>query len=243
MPQKFDHQSIRGYWDALAEEWEAKVGDHGDPFRRHLITPLISGLLTNSTGHLVLDVGCGNGYLTRLLTDQGYAAYGLDLSPRQLDYAMRRCDATRLTQQDIERIEFRLPLNFPPSFDIIIVSMVLDGIGDIETAIENCSALLGKNGTLVITIPHPCFYALFRFPEETFNYLVENHDLLTMTNVTKPVMYYHRPLNRYINSIIKSGLTVTKIVEPIIDDELKRYLKQSNRKELSCLVMGIEARK
>jgi len=186
-----DVEQIKGFWDAIADEWEAKIGDEGDPFRRHLITPLIFDLLTGCAGNLILDVGCGNGYLIRLLAKQGYETYGLDLSQKQISNANKRNDGERLTQQNIETLNNRqLSANFPSAFDIIIVSMVLDGLGNINAALENCSELMNENGSLIITVPHPCFYALFRFPDETFNYLFENHDLLTMVNVTKPVIYY-----------------------------------------------------
>ena len=239
-----ENKQVEEYWDAIADEWEVKIGNKGDPFRCQLITPLIFDLIAGCSGNLILDAGCGNGYLMRLLASRGYKTYGFDLSQRQLINAKKRNDSDHLIQKDIESICSRqLPLKWPSTFDIIIVSMVLDGIENINAAIESCTGLLSENGWLIITIPHPCFYALFRFSNETFDYLFESHHLLTMFNVTKPVIYYHRPLNIYLETILKNRLTITKIEEPVINDELKKYLKDGGRKELSCLIMGITANK
>ncbi|NCB06254.1 MAG: class I SAM-dependent methyltransferase, partial [Clostridia bacterium] len=41
--------------------------------------------------HLVLDLACGTGTLTRMMAERGYEMIGADLSPEMLDVARAKC--------------------------------------------------------------------------------------------------------------------------------------------------------
>ena len=80
----------RDAYDALAPVWSATT-DEG-PYNGGLERPALQALVPSPlTGALVLDAGCGAGALCRWLLDQGADVVGLDLSPRMVDEAVRRC--------------------------------------------------------------------------------------------------------------------------------------------------------
>ncbi len=56
-------------------------------------------------GGLVIDLGCGSGVWARALTDAGYAALGVDISPAMLALACRRAPAARLVRASLLRFE------------------------------------------------------------------------------------------------------------------------------------------
>jgi 2-polyprenyl-3-methyl-5-hydroxy-6-metoxy-1,4-benzoquinol methylase len=74
-----------GDYDAYADQYAANVawreqgGADADPFG--LLPPLLE-LLGDITGRRVLDAGCGEGYLARVLAARGARVTGIDLSPR-----------------------------------------------------------------------------------------------------------------------------------------------------------------
>lgn len=82
-----------GDYDAYADQYAANVawreqgGVDDDPFG--LLPPLLE-LLGDTTGRRVLDAGCGEGYLARVLAARGARATGIDLSPRLIEMARRQ---------------------------------------------------------------------------------------------------------------------------------------------------------
>ena len=51
-------------WDQMAYWWDEKQGDEGDLWHRALIDPPLLRLAGEVRGLHVLDLACGNGYLT-----------------------------------------------------------------------------------------------------------------------------------------------------------------------------------
>src|SRR5438034_10740767 len=90
MAREMDSTNLRDGWEAQAEgwiEWARKAGHdsywryHRDQFVRLLPPP----------GRQTVDVGCGEGRLTRHLRELGYAIVGIDASP-SLVAAAREAD-------------------------------------------------------------------------------------------------------------------------------------------------------
>jgi SAM-dependent methyltransferase len=77
-------------YDQYADEYAAYVATReqddlvGDPFG--ILTPLLAQL-GDVTGQDVLDAGCGEGYLSRILAARGARVTGVDLSPRLVELA------------------------------------------------------------------------------------------------------------------------------------------------------------
>jgi hypothetical protein len=52
-------------WDHMAEWWDTHLGEEGDLWHRALIDPPLLRLAGEVSGKRVLDLTCGNGYLSR----------------------------------------------------------------------------------------------------------------------------------------------------------------------------------
>ncbi len=55
-------------------------GEQGDFAREHLLNPALFSLLGNVNGKKILDAGCGQGYLCRLMTSPRAEARGITQS-------------------------------------------------------------------------------------------------------------------------------------------------------------------
>ena len=75
-------------WDAHAAWWQDEFTEGADPEYVEQILPLIASRLP-AEGR-VLDVGCGEGQVTRLAVEHGLCAVGLDPAGAQIDEAERR---------------------------------------------------------------------------------------------------------------------------------------------------------
>lgn len=103
---------------------------------------------------VVLDLGCGNGWLTRTMIESGYEAYGIDASPSGIEVA-KMMHPDRFFLQDLrskslpEEIDHIL-------FDTIVSTEVIEHLYDPLDFIEFCSRILKKNGggELILSTPY-----------------------------------------------------------------------------------------
>src|SRR3712207_8154873 len=64
--------------------WREQAGTEADPLG---ILPHLLGVLGDATDQDLLDAGCGEGYLSRVLADRGARVTGVDLAPRLAELA------------------------------------------------------------------------------------------------------------------------------------------------------------
>lgn len=203
-------------YDELSDEALAAWDPEGDFGRRHLLNPTIFRLLGPLAGRRVLDAGCGQGYLSRLLAERGASVVGVDPSARMLAYAQRieraRQQGIRFDRRDLSR------LGEPDAtFDAVVANMVFLDIADWEAAMSNCVAALRPGGRFVYAELHPCWSPgaadtwAAKGCVELREYLAE-YALHPAFGVN-----FHRPLSTYVNATIRLGCQIEEIVEPGLD--------------------------
>ena len=69
-------------------KWDAETYTNQFSFVPRYGTDLID-LIDTKSSKSVLDLGCGNGVLTKQLSERGFKAFGLDASPELLQFARR----------------------------------------------------------------------------------------------------------------------------------------------------------
>ncbi len=103
-------------------------------------------------GALVLDLGCGLGFLRNHL-DPSCGYIGVDcLKPDCVD----RFD--RFVQADLARGDWHRELEaaLPARPDVITLAAVLEHVDDCTALLVRCGSLLREQGMIVGTTPHPC---------------------------------------------------------------------------------------
>ena len=71
----------------VAADWRSQVGDDGDGNRVLNSDPVLWKFAGDVNGLTVLDAGCGTGYLSKKLRDQGARVTGIDFSERMIEIA------------------------------------------------------------------------------------------------------------------------------------------------------------
>ena len=95
----------RDYYDRHFGEYDAKTrfgieGGHTYNFEKYY-QPLLDEILPRSGR--VLEIGCGTGFYTRWLVERGLEVVAMDLSPKMVEHARRRCpEGTRLVVGDCQ---------------------------------------------------------------------------------------------------------------------------------------------
>jgi 2-polyprenyl-3-methyl-5-hydroxy-6-metoxy-1,4-benzoquinol methylase len=219
-------------WSQYPEDLIEGFGEEGDLIRQYLLNPTIFTLLGEVRGKRILDAGCGQGYLCRLLARKGARVTGIEPAEAFIRYARRREESERL---GIEYVQADLSTWTPPPdpFDAIIANMVLMDIPDYEPALKNCVAALASQGGLIVSLLHPCF-------EETGSAwkdkgYVEVRDYFRERAVKQEYGYFlHRSLSTYLNSIMSAGCLLQRVIEP----QLEQAAAQLHQVERYWLVPG-----
>jgi SAM-dependent methyltransferase len=197
------------HWETTAAWWQENFTDGADAEYEEQIIPLAVSHAAGCTR--VLDVGCGEGQLTRAT-----GAVGVDPVWEQLTVARQRGGV--FARAAAGGLPFR-----SSSFDAVIACLVFEHIQDAAGAIAEVGRVLEPGGRFLFFLNHP----LLQTPgsgwiddhilEEQYwrigPYLVED---TTLEEVDKGVFlpFVHRPLSRYVNLLAAAGLFITHMEEP-----------------------------
>jgi SAM-dependent methyltransferase len=97
----------------------------------------------------VLDVGCGQGALGRLLRERGHQVCGVELVREAADEARRWLD--RVVVGDAEADGLPFP---PASFDAVVFADVLEHLVDPWRVLREAARLLVPGGVVVASVPN-----------------------------------------------------------------------------------------
>jgi SAM-dependent methyltransferase len=198
-------------YDAYAHEYAATVrqreqGDAGDDLG---ILPHLLILLGDVSGHRVLDAGCGEGYLARILAARGAQVTGIDLSPRLIALAQARDTAEAIAYR-VADLSAPLPAD-AGRFDAIASYMILNDMEDYRGFATTVGQLLTPGGRAVFALNNPYAAAVRKRMPDYFASDTAHRCGLAAWGVH--VVFYHRTLGEYLDAFLSTGLRLTKLVD------------------------------
>ena len=210
--------SNNGLWDKYAQWWIDGFTDGADPEYVEQIIPLALEELEGR--RTILDVGCGDGQIARALTIQGSQVLGIDPTQMHIDIANERGggptyllgSATSLPVEDASQ-------------DAVIACLVFEHIDEVDAAIAEVSRVLKPGGQFSFFLNHPLLQTpgsgwiddhIIDPPEQYWRigpYLVEAESIEEV-ELGVFIRFIHRPLSRYINTLLAHGLRLERMLEP-----------------------------
>ena len=165
---------MRDGWEAEAGKWAAFARTPGhDSSHDGVNLPVLLELLPEP-GHRTLDVGCGEGRVTRLLRSLGHRVAGADASPTMVRTAAVHQDAAPAVLADATALPFR-----DAAFDLVVAYMCLHDMDLMPQAVAEAARVLEPGGRLCASIPHPVSSAgAFRGREGDAPFLIEGLSLI-----------------------------------------------------------------
>lgn len=104
------------------------------------LTKHVIELLTKGKNKIILDVGCGNGYLVRLLVENGFNAFGIDASESGINIT-KKYHPDRFYIQDINSKVLPKDLQHI-NFDTIISTEVIEHLDSPKNFIDFCRKII-----------------------------------------------------------------------------------------------------
>lgn len=205
-------------WEANAGWWAEEFTEGADPEYSEQILPILSRHLDGASR--VLDVGCGEGQVSRLAARIGGVelVVGVDPTWPLLQVAAERGGVSGLAQG----VAAALPVR-DGSVDAVVACLVFEHVEAVDEAIAEVGRVLAPGGRFVFLLNHP----LLQVPESGWiddtilgeqywrigPYLREDS---RVEEVAKDVWipFIHRPLSRYVGAIVSAGMVVTGMEEP-----------------------------
>ena len=203
-------------WEAHARWWQEHFTAGVDPEYEEQILPLVDAHLGGATR--VLDVGCGEGQVSRRVASGGSAVVGVDPTSAQLATAVARGGGVRYVRAPAERLPFAAGC-----FDAVVICLTLEHVDPFEPAVHEVARVLEPGGRFCCFLNHP----LLQTPGSGW---IDDHivgeqywrvgpylpDDVALEEVAPGVRlpFMHRPLSRYINVMADLGLLVEHMEEP-----------------------------
>jgi malonyl-CoA O-methyltransferase len=122
--------------------------DQAAAFQRQVGTNLLARLPTNFAPQAIVDLGCGTGYLSRVLAEQyQQPVVGLDLAEGMLHFARAQAGPVRSwVAADAEALPLR-----PGSQDLSFSSLALQWCPDLGQALREAAQALRPGGCLALS--------------------------------------------------------------------------------------------
>ncbi len=217
-------------WDQHAQQWInwVRAPDHQDSYLRFHRDHFLSLIPPLKPGQLIIDVGCGEGRVARDLRRLDRRVLGVDLSFTMCEAAAKHPhDPSAVVQANAAT----LPLA-ASSVDCAVAFMSLQDIDDMTGAVNEIARVLKDGASLAMAIVHP-MYSGGRFAAPGDNgknafvmkrtYFQSEVLVSTDTHGDLSVTLFreHRPLQLYMNALIKAGFHVEEMLELSDEDETR----------------------
>ncbi len=206
----------RALYDQTAANWSRH---QPSSLSDYTARPQVMALCEPLAGKLVLDLGCGEGYCSRMLSQRGARVVGLDLSERMIALARDaehaqplgiRYDVADAVTADLGEA----------SVDLVVAVFLFNylGVDPMRKTMANVHRMLRPGGHFVFAVPHPAF-AFMREPAPPFYFDVGSagyfsaRDSLFGGRIWKrdgsalDVQLVHKTLEDYFTGLQMAGFT------------------------------------
>ncbi|MCP3803549.1 class I SAM-dependent methyltransferase [Allokutzneria sp. A3M-2-11 16] len=183
--------------------------------------------LVGEPGAATLDLGCGEGRVSRDLRARGHRVTGVDVSQTMIDFAAeadpdgdyRVCDARELPFAD-------------GAFDIVIAYNTLMDVDDLAGSMAEAARVLAPGGRMCVATTHPLNDA-GRFetgPDGRRRFVIEEsyfarkrvEDTIERDGMLMTFHGWTNPLSAYTRALETAGLVIEAMREPVFEMKGRR---------------------
>src|ERR1700722_3590772 len=224
--------SFAGMFDRNADQWVRLAPVILSDFTAR---PIVMQELAPLTGKHVLDLGCGEGFVARLVAQAGAASvFGIDISSEMVGRAQQAaasgapCPMTFKTGNATTYQEFARE-----QFDRVIAVFMVSYLtcAQMTAVFRTVHSRLAPGGRFIFTVPHP-FLPYIRPLQKPVYFDSRGRDYFAGVDESYegyiwrrdgkavPVSYMHKTFGDYFNALAAAGFqTLPKIIELRVSEE------------------------
>lgn len=210
--------------------------------------PTLEKILPDFEGKRTLDLGCGYGWHCMYAVSKGANhVVGIDLSEKMLQEAEKKKESDRIEYHRIGIEDYDYPSN---RFDVVISSLALHYIENLEEIFRKVYRTLAQGGTFVFTMEHPIFTA--HGNEDWFyntagtaqhwpvdHYFTEGYRETSFLGET--VVKFHHTLTSILQGLLQAGFTITNVIEPQPTKEMLQKIKDMEEELRRPMMLAVSA--
>ena len=214
-------KSVIDSWNQNASAWINTIENDEIASRKLVTNKAIIDAVTSYSPANILDIGCGEGWLTRELTIKGVKAWGVDGVDKLIEKAqLMNCGNFLVASyEDIVNSNkipatplFQGGLFSEKSFDAAVCNFSLLGKETVDNLINSIPGLLKNKKLLFIQTLHPVMGCgdlpyIDGWRKELWNGF--------NSEFKKPAPWYFRKLETWINLLKSAGFFILECQEPI----------------------------
>lgn len=169
----------------------------------------------------VLDAGCGEGYLSRILARRGARVIGIDISPRQIETAQAKDHDSSITYQ-VADLSQPLPA-YQSHFDLVTSYFVLNDVYDYQGFLTTLASALKPAGRLVLLMNNPYSLVVRSHITDYFAASGQAFPYRGLAEEGVKVYFWHRTLEEYLSASFAAGFQLERLVDvPTPEGSFKR---------------------
>ena len=208
-------------YDRFASQYAEMIGHQLPTLYSELIVPKLLEYVGEVNGKLVLDAGCGEGHISRLLSELGAIVIGMDVAGSLIEIARSRSTGREIEYRCID-LSGDIPSRFQSMFDLVVSNLVIDDVPDYKGYIRNLGSMTKPNARVVLTKNNP-YSAVIRGKVD--NYFDSGNAVIYqgMASAGVEVFYYHRTLEEYITEFRQQGFVLERLSDLKPGENLKHH--------------------
>lgn len=245
-------------WEPVADWYDNMLETDEDSYQAQVVGPNLLRMMRISQTDRIVDLGCGQGFFSRLFALQGAKVTGVDASPELIAKAQEHTGSAniRFLTEPAQMTSLQ-----DGCADVITIVLALQNMEDMRAVFRECTRLLTPRGRIYLVLNHPAF----RIPQSSdwifdaktqiqsrrvAQYLSQAKIKIDMTpGKTEHKIFtwsFHHSLQSYVNQLFQAGFVTCRMEEWASHKESqpgpRARAEDQARKEIP-LFLCIEARK
>lgn len=198
-------------YDDCAEQYEAMISARDEEhFSGDTLARVFFDLIGDVEGLRVLDAGCGEGFVARVLQRRGGIVTAIDVAANLVEKGRKKNGSG--IHYMVADLSKPLP-QFEGQFDVVASYFVLNDVPDYKGFISTIGSVTKVGGRAIFGLNNP-YSAVLREKAETYfdSGTVRLYQGMSSSGVR--VYHYHRTMGDYIKAFTKSGFLLRSLIEP-----------------------------